>query len=211
MHAARHRRFHRRRNRIGRLPGTGSADVLQTVHWPFGPIALHTVHAHSEEFPMTMSFHFELQRFAQSAPATSRFASTGSSRSAPMATFELSRRLSSTRRARMASVSAARRRLPARFELRASRERFRTPAMNTKTVDKLTTRVATETVLSEFARFRLVAAVARPGVRTLVRYGLRGRGLVHLPHNHLLIRARGNLAAWIGARGRRIPTGSNAL
>ena len=83
--------------------------------------------------------------------------------------------------------------------------------MNTKSVDELKTRVATETVLSEFARSHHAATVALPGVRTLVRHWFRGTGPVYLSHNHLLIYAKGNLAPWIGARERQIATGSNAL
>ena len=203
MRAARHRRFGQRRNRIGRPPGTGPANVPQTVYFPFHSIVLHTVHPRPEERSMTMSPDFEPRRSAQPGPLRLR------RRSTLIASFKFDRRALCTRRSRNASAFAARRRSPARFELRASCERFRTPATNTKMVDKLKTRVATGTVLSASARLRHAAAVARPGVRTLVRYGFRGRAPDHLPRNHLLIRARGNLSAWIGARGRRIPTGSS--
>ena len=205
MRGARHRRFHQRRNRIDRLPGTGPANVRQTVYFPLRAIDLYTVHARSEERSTTMSPDFEPRRFARSVPLRLQCRET------LIAPFKFDRRAVCTRRSRMASAFAARRRSPARFELRASCADIRTPGMSPKRVDKLKTRVATETVLSEFAGSRHAAAVARPGVRTLVRYGFGGTGTVCLSDNHRRIRARGNLAAWIGVRGRRIPTGSNAL
>ena len=82
--------------------------------------------------------------------------------------------------------------------------------MNTKMVNRLKTRVATETLLSDFAGPRHAAAVAQPGMRTPVRCWFGATGPVGLPHNHLLVCATGNLAARIGARARRIPTRSDA-
>ena len=78
-------------------------------------------------------------------------------------------------------------------------------------VGKLKTRVTTETVLSESAKSRYTAADARTGVRTLARYRFSETGPVYLSDNDLLNCVKVNLVAWIDARGRRIPTASNAL
>ena len=154
---------------------------------------------------MTMSPDFEPRRSAELAPIRLHCRSTR------IASFKFDRRALCTRRSRMSSAFAARRRSPTRFELRASCEGIRTPGMSPKRVDKLKTRVATETVLSAFARSLHAAANARPGVRTLARYRFSETGPVYLSHNDLLNCTRVHLAAWIGARGRRIPTASHAL
>ena len=193
--------------------GTVSTDSPVQARPMFGELCIFrlgqsfytpTTHVH-EECSMTMSLDFEPQRLAQSAPVRLQIHST------PIELIKFGRRALRTMWSRMASAFAARRQSPARFELRASCVRFRTPAMDSKMADKLKTQVATETDLSELDRSRHAATVARPGVRTLVRYWFRGTGPVYPSDNHLLICARGNLAAWIGARGRRVPTGSNAL